>query len=679
MARGHRRQGLGEELRHNLQIGLATGFIGGALLGFLGAAAVLVLNPDLLGSFGNVIRILLGLQLVYALLCLALGMAGATLKTLFFLVTGRSVSDTKSSGVAAWLVFFLIGALYAFSWVRWQKIGGLAPGTPITWTQLPILLAVVVVSALLAGLTAHAFYILILHYKKPVKRRPGDLRRAFLILAYMAGAFAVFLAVVRVTVGRAPAPSGLTRDVIHAGGRRILLLALDGIDDADLERLRRGGRLAWIEPWSGGVTGPVRAPAEPVPPIDWTLVATGQDLAAHGIADFQTQVVRGLPVPVAIGPEQLGLFDLAQNVLPFLRLTRSIPMKSWMRESKSLWNITTDAGRRAAVVNWWVSWPAERVLGAVVSDHAWVKLAGEARGLEGDDPENRARVAARVAASVQTAGRGMNGATSPLRPDGRPLLLERETWPSTLLVELVDFARPEPPESLRAIYGSPPSEEALRWLDDQGIPRDAVRADCFHAQSAAWLLDRQAPDLWMLYLPGPDVIRRVLARTAPNPAEREEVRRRALEVYWSALDPPLGRALSGAARPAAGEGRPESTSAPLVLILALPGAPWKDSPEPRSSGVYFFGGPGARFEAEGAALTLAEVAPTILWLMGLPSARDMAGEPRTDWLTAEAAAPLFPARRIPTYGRQETEGLEEAASNLDEEMLERFRSLGYIH
>ena len=47
---------LRRELGNNLQIGLATGLIGGALLGFLGAAASLALNPSLLGSAGNVIR-----------------------------------------------------------------------------------------------------------------------------------------------------------------------------------------------------------------------------------------------------------------------------------------------------------------------------------------------------------------------------------------------------------------------------------------------------------------------------------------------------------------------------------------------------------------------------------------------------------------------------------------------
>jgi hypothetical protein len=56
----------------------------------------------------------------------------------------------------------------------------------------------------------------------------------------------------------------------------------------------------------------------------------------------------------------------------------------------------------------------------------------------------------------------------------------------------------------------------------------------------------------------------------------------------------------------------------------------------------------------------------------------MDGAPRTDLLRAEAANALPPVRWIAGYGRQEVEGLEQAAGTLDQEMMERFRSLGYI-
>ena len=433
--------GLRRELAHNLQIGIGTGLIGGGLLGLLAAAASLALNSGILRSFGGVVRLVVGLQLVYGVLCLVLGMAGAALKTLFYLVTRRSLSDTKTAGFAAWLVFFLIGGLYAFSWARWQGIGGLALSTPLRWSNLPVLLGIAAVAALLARLLAQAFYLLIVFVKKPQRRRPDDLRHAFRILLYGAVAFGVFLVVARVTAGRRPERSGLTREMVQTQGRPVALLAIDGLSPEDVAWLRAEGRLRWADRLLAGTRGRVQAPADPLPPIDWTVVATGRDLSAHGITDYSARVVRGLPIPVTIGPEQLGLFELAHSVLPFLRMTRDVPVRSYMRETKGLWNMATDAGRRSVVVNWWVSWPAERVRGAVVSDHAWVKLAGAPPSADrADDPEERARIAARVAASVQTPGPGIEGAMSPVRPDGKPLLLESETWPGTLLVELSAWA-----------------------------------------------------------------------------------------------------------------------------------------------------------------------------------------------------------------------------------------------
>lgn len=662
-----RSQGLRRELAHNFQIGLGTGLIGGGLLGLLAAAASLALNSGILRSFGGVVRLVVGLQLVYGVLCLVLGMVGATGKTIFFLVTRRSLSDTKTAGFAAWLVFFLIGGLYAFSWARWQGIGGLSISLPPRWSNLPILLGIAAVSALLARLLGQAFYLLIVFVKKPERRRPDDLRRAFRILLYGAVAFAAFLVVARVTAGRRPERSGLTREMVQAPGRPVALLAFDGLAPGDITWLRAEGRLRWADRLLAGTYGTVRAPGDPLPPIDWTVAATGCDISAHGITDYQARVVRGLPIPVTIGPEQLGLFELAHSVLPFLRMTRDVPVRSYMRETKGLWNMASDAGRRCVVVNWWVSWPAERVRGVVVSDHAWVKLAGAPPTADrADDPEERAQIAARVAASVQTPGPGIEGAMSPVRPDGKPLLLESETWPGTLLLELSRFAGTVLPESLAARYGPVPSASALAALGQLGIPGDALRADCFHAQSAAWLLNREQPDLWMLHLPGPDVIRRVLARRIASPVECERRRREALRIYFDAIDAPLSEvATRGAESPR------------LLFWVTLPGFPWKEEPS-RSEGFLALTGDGARPGHLAAPISLAEIAPTVLWMLGLPAARDMDGGPRTDILTSDAAIALPPIRWIASYGRQETEGLERAASSIDQEMIERFRSLGYI-
>jgi hypothetical protein len=671
------RESLREELGNNLQIGLGAGLIGGALLGFLAAAATLALNPVLLRSFGDVIRLLLGLQFVYAIGCLALGLIGASIKTLVFLATGRQLSDTKTAAGVAGFAFFLLGALYGFSWCRWHEIGGLAPDSPLRFRDLPVLLAIALVAALLARLMAYAFYILIVYVKKPELRRPGDLRRTGFVLFYMAIVFALSVAVMRFTSKPPAAQSGLTRETIHPTGRQVRLLGTDGMDAEDVRWLRSRGHLGWAERLLQGVRAAVEVPAGGVPPMVWTIVATGKDLAAHGVVDYQTQVVKGLKTTLRIGPNQVGIFDLFHTVLPFFHMTRSEPIKSYMRESKGLWNMAAEARLRVVAVNWWVSWPAERVRGAVVSDHAWLKLTGPIAAEEaGAEASAASQTAARAAASVLIPEDGMVGAMTPLRPDGEPLLLERETWPPRLLMELSPLAgldgadslpRLELSDSLCARYGPPPAPEALAVFRRVGLPIDILRSDLFYAQSAALLLDRENPDLWMLHLPGPDILRRVLQIRYPRPAEREAARREALEAYWATLDPAVAACVRS---------REDGNRDTRLLWLTLPGKPWPDADAgPRAGMLAVTGGGG---NASGRMLPspvqLSEIAPTVLWLLGLPVARDMDGSPRTDALAADAEG----VRWIASYGRQQAEGLEQAAGTLDQEMLERFRSLGYI-
>jgi len=56
------------------------------------------------------------------------------------------------------------------------------------------------------------------------------------------------------------------------------------------------------------------------------------------------------------------------------------------RRVPAFWNLATAAGSPVAVVDWWATWPAEAVLGAVVSErvHFWRQAA------RGTPPEDAA-------------------------------------------------------------------------------------------------------------------------------------------------------------------------------------------------------------------------------------------------------------------------------------------------
>lgn len=73
----------------------------------------------------------------------------------------------------------------------------------------------------------------------------------------------------------------------------------------------------------------------------------------------------------------------------------------------------------------------------------------------------------------------------------------------------------------------------------------------------------------------------------------------------------------------------------------------------------------------------ADVAPTMLYLLGVPVSRELTGRPRTRLVDAEFVARV-PVRAIDTYGNRTITPRAPGATPLDQEMLERLRSLGYV-
>lgn len=74
-------------------------------------------------------------------------------------------------------------------------------------------------------------------------------------------------------------------------------------------------------------------------PLLWTSIATGKQPEKHGIRAYRDDAT--------------GVINIAQGN---------------SRITKTFWNILSDSGIRVGVVNWWVTWPAEKVNGYIVSD-----------------------------------------------------------------------------------------------------------------------------------------------------------------------------------------------------------------------------------------------------------------------------------------------------------------------
>jgi hypothetical protein len=175
-----------------------------------------------------------------------------------------------------------------------------------------------------------------------------------------------------------------------------------------------------------------------------------------------------------------------------------------------------------------------------------------------------------------------------------------------------------------------------------------------------------------VYLPGLDIAQHALLGSQPvapagtavpadgtaPAASALAARLEALKQYYVALDRLVGPLIT--------PGNNE-----VVIVVTGPGRVSAES--------------GARLAACGAMVraresiagSLTDVAPTILHALGVPIARDLAGSPLDD-LFRQEFADRYPVRFVATYGPPAPSSGLRQGQPLDQEMIDRLRSLGYV-
>ena len=96
-----------------------------------------------------------------------------------------------------------------------------------------------------------------------------------------------------------------------------------------------------------------------------------------------------------------------------------------------------------------------------------------------------------------------------------------------------------------------------------------------------------------------------------------------------------------------------------------------------STGVVSLSGAVARPTAPPVSMTRADLVPTLLYTLGVPASRELPGKPRTDLFTDQFTSRV-PVRWTESYGRRTMTPRPPSAAPLDDQMLERLRSLGYV-
>jgi len=139
--------------------------------------------------------------------------------------------------------------------------------------------------------------------------------------------------------------SGCTRRAQDTPVRTLLVVGIDGGEWKVIERLWAKGELPHLHDLANrGVRARLKT-AYNSSPVIWTTIATGVIPKRHGITDFVVPTPQG-----------------------------DLPVSSGLRKVPALWNMTTTGRRKAAVLGWWASWPAEPIRGVLVSDRILLDL-----------------------------------------------------------------------------------------------------------------------------------------------------------------------------------------------------------------------------------------------------------------------------------------------------------------
>ena len=488
-----------------------------------------------------------------------------------------------------------------------------------------------------------------------------------------------------------------------------ILFGVDGADWEVVEWMWEQDRLPHLK---GLADRGVAAPLETfhhASPVIWTSVATGVMPDVHGITEFVVPTIKG-----------------------------DQPVSSTLRRVPALWNMVTATGGRVAVLGWWASWPAEEVNGTIISDRsvheipdrvwppkylatfdvALARLRAAEKDVKPESMLEADRLFGRLA--VDIAGENYDLILLYLRgvdischfhwrafepesfPAAEPSELEAERELIAREYELVDRTLGE----LLAVSG--PNINII-VMSDHGF--DAMDGETTHIrlnfdavlEHLGFLtmsdegVDFSHTELYSYASPERSLVKKIRFALADREeggrvtTEEQETIRHRLESSLETITY-AGGAPVFTVRDATGKKRDRGADFVVEVLtdgarkpLKIAGVPFRGAIQSldrlsgthgrKTPGIFIAAGPDIDPKAIAEELRVIDVPPTLLYAIGLPVAEDFAGRARTELFT-EAFRDAHPLQTIPTWGAP-TEG-ENRASEVDEELVDQLRALGYI-
>jgi hypothetical protein len=118
--------------------------------------------------------------------------------------------------------------------------------------------------------------------------------------------------------------------------------------------------------------------------------------------------------------------------------------------------------------------------------------------------------------------------------------------------------------------------------------------------------------------------------------------------------------------------RVTATAGEVLMVLTSPGRV-----QANTAGIFAVIGLIANRRAQDAIASPTDIMPTMLHALGVPISRELAGRTLVELFSADFAR-RYPVRTVSTYGRPAFKQATRTGRPLDQEMIDRLRSLGYV-
>jgi len=414
-------------------------------------------------------------------------------------------------------------------------------------------------------------------------------------------------------------------------GEKLVIVGLDGLDWVLLDRLIGEGRCpTFAEMKRNAAWGEIVSRQPVLSPLIWTTMGTGRLPEVHGIVDFVVT-------------------DSATG--------KDVPITNQSRRVHAFWNVLSYIDLKVNVVNWWATYPAERINGVMVSERIFYQLFGIRPEL--DDPGNIWPPEA--VAEIM------------------PLLVEADDIGYEEVAEYANISRADFDRELeKARLAENPFDNRLNHLRKI----IAVTRGAFNVSE--WLLENRPADVLALYIEGTDTIGHRFAHFLPpklNWVSQQDFDQyhETMAHYYVMVDRHLGDLMRAGPADATWIVVPDhgfftGAARPSVLPDDFTfGAPqWH-----RMVGAFLASGPLIR-PGKIPHVRIDDLCRTILWLQGAPISRQLRGRELMGMFDERWVAEHPPIMVESYEGLPKTWIGQERTSLLDDARVQELRALGYL-